>query len=149
MANGQTEQVDAQAVTAAWSRAQAALEDGNQADAIRYGVKALELDPGFRVHAPVHSVFGVHDVHGTASRRVTGHELVPHTWALYVPHLEVVAVTRSFWDEFTTSAEIHRFAERIGEFTEPAWIRYDPWVWMMHIEYSRGDPFTVPLAWPE
>ncbi len=132
--------VETEAIAHAWARAGAALSEGNRADAARLGVKALELDPAFRVHAPVGA--------GPA-RRVTGHELVPHTWALYVPHLEVVAVTRSFWDEFTVSAEIHRFAERIGEFPEPTWVRYDPWVWMMHIEYSRGDPFATPLTWPE
>ena len=141
MGNGETKhQVDTEAITQAWARAQLALDAGNREDAARFGVKALELDPAFRVHAPAT---------GNSPRRVTGHELVPHTWALYVPHLEVVAVSRSFWNEFTASAEIHRFADRIGEFSEPTWVRYDPWVWMMHIEYSRGDPFTTPLAWPE
>ncbi len=66
-----------------------------------------------------------------------------------MPHLEVVVVTRSVRDEFAGSAEIHHFADRIGEFTEPTWVRYDPWVWAMHMEYSRGDPFATPLAWPE
>lgn len=137
MGNGAT---DPEAVAHAWARATTALEEGDRAAAARFGVKALELDPAFRVHSPAS---------GATARRVTGHELVPHTWALYVPHLEVVAVTRSFWDEFTVSAEIHRFADRIGEFDEPTWVRYDPWVWMMHIEYTRGDPFATPLAWPE
>ena len=141
MGNGESNRtVDAEAIAHAWARADAALEAGNPRDAAQHGVKALEMDPEFRVHAPLE---------GAAPRRVTGHELVPHTWALYVPHLEVVAVTRSFRDEFATSAEIHRFADRIGEFSEPTWVRYDPWVWMMHIEYARGDPSVTPLTWPE
>jgi hypothetical protein len=86
---------------------------------------------------------------GPPARRTTGHELVPHTWALDVPHLEVAAVTRSSGEEAAVSAETHRFAERIGEFDEPVRVRYDPWVWMMRVEYARGDPFATPLAWPE
>jgi hypothetical protein len=83
------------------------------------------------------------------ARRATGHELVPHAWALGGPHLEVIAVTRSAGDGSTVSAETYRFAERIGEFDEPAWVRYDPWVWTMQIGYGRGEVFAAPLAWPE
>lgn len=140
MANGESARtVDIEAITQAWSRAATALDDGNRHEAAKYGVKALELDPDFLVHAPVAE---------GPQRRVTGHELVPHTWALYVPHLAVVAVARSFWAEFSLSAEIQRFADGIGDFAEPTWVRYDPWVWTMHIEYSRGDPQATPLTWP-
>ncbi len=79
---------------------------------------------------------------GPPARRATGHELVPHTWPPDAAHLDVVVVTPD-------QAETHRFAGRIGEADEPAWVRYDRWTWMMQVEHARADAFVTPLAWPE
>ncbi|MBT0773004.1 hypothetical protein KIH74_28940 [Kineosporia sp. J2-2] len=79
-------------------------------------------------------------------RRVTGHELVPHTWVPVMPRLEVVTATRSIRDD---CVEGHRFADRAGESGEPTWVHYDPRVWVTTADHPHTDPFGTPLAWPE